>query len=174
MTTISIVLADDHPVTREGLRSVLSAELDFSIAGEAWDGLAAVELVKQFRPDILVLDMNMPSLDGFGVMQQIKQYSPQTRVMVFSMSDEEGYVWLTFQRGAAGYVLKNAPADEVVKGIREVVAGRRYLSSPLSDLAVKAFLRQDETPPQVADTPLSQREHEVLQLLNETKKWLWF
>jgi two-component system, NarL family, response regulator NreC len=165
MIAMTVVLADDHPVVRQGVRNLLAAEPDISIVGEAEDGLSAVALVSRLQPDILVLDMIMPEVAGMKVLQHTGQCSPHTRVIAFSMCADDDYVWMTLQNGAAAYVLKNSTADELVKALREVMAGRRYLSPPLPDTAMKVHLQKDPPALPPADSSLTQREQEVLQLV---------
>jgi len=128
MTTI--VLADDHHVMRQGLRALLEAEPDFYIVGEASDGREAAQLVERLQPDVLVLDLMMPGLSGLEVTRQVRQRSPQTRVVILSMYANKAYVLEALRNGAAGYVLKKSTADELVRAMREVTTGRRYLSPP--------------------------------------------
>lgn len=165
MAPITVVLADDHPLVRQGTRNLLAAEPEISIVGEADDGVSAGELVSRLQPDILVLDMILPKMAGLEVMQQVSQCSPRTRVIAFSMCDDDEYMWLTFQNGAAAYVLKGAAADELVKVIYEVAAGRRYSCPPLPDLADDAGSPPDNPAPRTTRTTLTPREHDVLRLV---------
>lgn len=162
---IKIVLADDHAVVREGARSLLSAEPDMSVIGEAENGLQTVEVVGQLQPDVLVLDMLMPELTGLEVIWEIGQCAPRTRAIVFSVADSVADVLQVLRAGAMAYVLKDSAASELVKAIREAIAGRRYLSPPLSDLAIEAYLQQDQPTLQSADLTLTLREQEVLRLM---------
>lgn len=162
MTTI--VLADDHHIVRQGLRALLEAEPDFSLVGETGDGLEAVQLAERLRPDVIVLDLMMPGLNGLEATRQIAARAPQTRVVILSMHANEAYVLEALRNGAAGYVLKDSSAAELVRAVREVVAGRRYLSPPLSERAIEAYIQKaQETPRDPYDT-LTNREREVLHL----------
>ncbi len=105
--TISIVLADDHPVVRRGMRSLLEAETEFSVVGETGDGLETVRLVERLQPDVLVLDLMMPGLSGLEVIRIIHQRTPRTRVVVFSMHGDNAFVAEALKNGATGYVLKD-------------------------------------------------------------------
>jgi DNA-binding NarL/FixJ family response regulator len=140
MTTI--IVADDHHVVRQGLRALLEAEPDFRLVGEASDGLGTVQLVERLKPDVLVIDLMMPGLNGLEVTRQVSQRSPQTRVVILSMHANEAYVLEALRNGASGYVLKDSSAADLVQAVREVVAGRRYLSPPLSERAIEAYVQK--------------------------------
>ena len=165
MTTI--VLADDHHIVRQGLRALLEAEPDFHLVGETGDGLETVQLVESLHPDVLVLDLMMPGLNGLEVTRQVGKRSPQTRVVILSMHANEAYVLEALRNGAAGYVLKDASVAELAHAVREVTAGRRYLSPPLSERAIEAYVgKATETPLDRYET-LTTREREVLHLAAE-------
>jgi two-component system response regulator NreC len=165
MTTI--VLADDHRIVRQGLRALLKAEPDFHLVGETGDGLEAVQLVEQLRPDVLVLDLMMPSLNGLEVTRQVSERSPHTRVVILSMHADEAYVLEALRNGAAGYVLKDASVSGLVRAVREVDAGRRYLSPPLSEHAIEAYVKKAKDAPIDRYDTLTTREREILQLVAE-------
>ena len=165
MTTI--VLADDHHIVRQGLRVLLEGQPDFQLVGEAGDGLEAVQLTERLKPDVLIIDLMMPSLNGLEATRQVSQRSPHTRVVILSMHANEAYVLEALRNGAAGYVLKDSSAADLVHAVREVVAGRRYLSSPLSERAIAAYIQKASD---VALDPyemLTNREREVLHLAAE-------
>lgn len=130
MTTI--VLADDHILVRKSIRSLLSTELDFDIVGEVEDGLEAVIQVERLKPDILVLDMAMPVMHGLEVISQLNSRSCKTRIVILSMQNSDAYVSRALSLGVKGYVLKESPPEELIKAIREALAGRNYLCSELS------------------------------------------
>ncbi len=167
MNTLTIVLADDHNVVRQGLRALLEAETDFNVVGEACDGLEALQLVEQLRPNVLVLDVMMPGLNGLEVSRQLNKLSPQTHIVVLSMYSNEAYVLEALGNGASAYVLKDSSSADLVHAVREVAAGRRYLSPPLSDRAIEAY--QEKARAVVLDKyeTLTTREREVLQLSAE-------
>ena len=164
MTTI--VLAEDHNVVRQALRLLIESADDFSVIGESSDGLDAGNIVERLQPDILVLDIMLPGLNGLEVMLRVRRRSPETRVIVLSMYSDEAYILQALRNGAHGYVLKEASADELLNAIREVSEGHRYLSPPLSERAIEAYIQraQEETEPYLA---LTEREREVLQLAAE-------
>ncbi|MBI4523125.1 MAG: response regulator transcription factor [Deltaproteobacteria bacterium] len=133
MAVITVFLADDHKVMREGLSGLLEMESDFRVVGQAGDGLETVRLVVRLKPNVLVVDLTMPGLNGLEVIRQVKHESPKTRVLVLSMHANEAYVLEALQNGAGGYVLKEASVADLISAIREIAAGRHYLSSPLSE-----------------------------------------
>jgi len=161
---ITLVLADDHQIFREGLRALLAGEPDLQVIGEAGNGLEAIRLVEQLKPDVLVLDLMMPGLNGYEAAHQVRQRVPSTRIIVLSMHTNEAYVLRALKCGAAGYVLKGSGMTELVQAIREVSQGRRYLSPPLSERAIELYIQKaQETPLDLYET-LTPREREVLQL----------
>jgi two-component system, NarL family, response regulator NreC len=164
---ISIVLADDHKVVRQGLRAVLEFEPDFRVIGEAGNGLDATRLVQRLRPNVLVLDLMIPGLSGLEVTRQLRKRSPKTRVVILSMHGDKSYVLEALKNGAAGYVLKDSSADELIKAVHEAAANRRYLSPPLSDSAVDAYAQQASATGTDSYDSLSSREREVFQLAAE-------
>jgi two-component system response regulator NreC len=163
-----ILLADDHQVVREGFRALLEAQPDFEIVSETGDGLDAVRLVEKHKPHVLVVDLMMPGLNGLEVARQITQRSPRTRIVVLSMHANEAYVLEALKNGASAYVLKDASAAELVRAVREALAGRRYLSPPLSQPAIDSYIQRAKTSDSLDlyDT-LTNREREVLQLAAE-------
>jgi two-component system, NarL family, response regulator NreC len=164
---ITIVLADDHPVVLQGLRTLLEAESDFRVIGEARDGLETVRLVARLQPNVLVLDLSLPGLHGLEVTREVRKRTPQTHVMIFSMHANEAYVRQALKNGASGYVLKNCEAAVLVQAIREVAAGRRYLRPQLAARAIDTYAEYapDVMPDQYKE--LTSREREVLQLVAE-------
>lgn len=165
MTTI--VLADDHQVVRQGLRALLEEEPDLRLLGEAGDGLETIQLVERLCPDVLVLDLMMPGLNGLEVTRQVGKRAPQTRVIILSMHADEAYVLEALRNGACGYVLKDASVAELVQAVREVAAGRRYLSSPLSERAIEAYVETAQGSVLDRYETLTDREREVLHLVAE-------
>jgi len=168
MSRITVVLADDHHLVRQGLRTLLEAEGDFGVIGEEADGLKVVALVERLRPNVLVLDVQLPGLNGLEITRQIVQRGFQTRIVILSMHANETYVLEALRHGAAGYVLKDANPAEVVEAVHEVSAGRRYLSRGLSDRAIDAYAEKAKTTATDAYESLTSREREVLQLAAES------
>jgi two-component system, NarL family, response regulator NreC len=167
MSTISIVLADDHHIVRQGVKALLESQPDFEVVGEAGDGISVVTISQKLKPDILVLDLMMPGLNGLEVTKRITKTSPQTRVIILSMYMNEPYVIEALRNGAYAYILKESNIADLVRAIREVAAGRHYLSPPLSERAIEAYLEKTKgTSLDLYDT-LTTREKEVFQLAVE-------
>jgi DNA-binding NarL/FixJ family response regulator len=167
MGKTTIILADDHHVVRQGLRVLLAAEADFTVVGEAGDGIEAIALVERLQPHVLILDLMMPGLNGLEATRQLRQALPGTQVLVLSMHANEAYVLAALRNGAAGYVLKDSPMTVLVQAVREVAAGRRFLGPRVCERAIETYLlRSEQTPLDPYDT-LTTREREILQLAAE-------
>lgn len=164
---ITVLLAEDHQVVREGLRALLSAQGDLAVVGEVSDGNAVVDAVLRFKPTVLVVDLMLPGLSGLEVTRQVAECAPATRIVVLSMHGSEGFVEEALRNGAAGYVVKDAGAAELVRAVREVAAGRRYLSPPLSQRAIDAYAERAASGGKKAPGGLTPREREVLRLSAE-------
>jgi two-component system response regulator NreC len=165
--TISIILADDHPVLRRGMRTLLEAEPDLSVVAEAGDGLETLRLVERLQPEVLVLDLMMPGLSGLEVLRIIPRRSRETRVVVVSMHSNIAFVAEALKNGATGYVLKGSTEEEIIKAVREAAAWRRFLSPPVSEIAIDAYIEQAKAGPFDPHETLTPREREVLQLAAE-------
>lgn len=157
-----VLLADDHVIVRDGLKSVLLRE-GFEIAAEVSDGREAVELTRAMRPDLAVLDVAMPLLNGIDAAREINGISPNTKTILLTMYKESQFVIEALRAGVKGYVLKTQAAGDLVNAIRAALAGETYLSPGISDRIVQAALSRDAP----ALDPLTQREREVLQLIAE-------
>lgn len=162
----TVILADDHEVVRRGVRSILEADGGFLVLAEVADGLSAVQAVEKHKPALLFLDLSMPRLHGLEALRQVRTASPNTRVLVLSMHNDEPYVIEAMRAGAMAYILKGSESTEIARAVAEVVAGRRYLSAPLSERAIAALTSRtpDQADPLNALTP---REREVLSLAAE-------
>ena len=166
---ITLALAEDHHLVRQGFRLLLEAESDFKLVGEAADGLEAVRLVEAKKPNVLVLDLMIPRLHGLEVIRQLRKSCPATRIVILSMHADEPYVMEALRNGASGYVLKDATSSDLVQAVRTVAAGRRYLSPVLAERALTGYVeRPGESDLDVYDT-LTNREREILQLAAEGK-----
>lgn len=164
---IRIVLADDHEMLLDGLARLLGDEADLDIIGTATNGLQALETVEKLRPDLLIVDLMMPHLNGLEVTRQAMQRHPDLRVIVLSMHADEAYVLEALHHGARGYVLKESSRTDLINAIREVMAGRRYLSAPLSERAIDTYLQSKQPAPDTPYQRLTNRERDVFQLLAE-------
>ena len=166
---ISVLLADDHPVVRCGLQTVLEREPEFSIVGAATDGLEAVEMAEKLKPDVLVLDLMLPGLSGLEVLRILGERSPKTRTVILSMYRSNAFVAQALRSGAMGYVLKGCSEENLVRAVREAAAGRRFLSPPVAEIAINAYIEQSKEGPFDPHETLSPRQREVLQLAAEGK-----
>lgn len=164
--TVNLLLADDHPIVRQGLRHLLEAEPEFRIVAEAGDGVEALQLIERFQPDILVVDMMMPGLNGLEVLRQVRKISPATRSIVLSMQSADAYVLEALKNGAAGYVLKETGPSELVHAVWEVVQGNRFLSAKFAERFEASGENIESTPPDAYDR-LTAREREILQMTAE-------
>ena len=165
--SIRVLLVDDHEITRQGVRSQFEEESGIEIVAEAGDGRTAVALVSKHRPDIVVMDIGLPDLNGIEATRQIRDEEPSVKVVALSSRSDQRSVTDMLRTGAAGYVLKKAAACEVVEAVREVQAGRRYVSPQLIDPLIADYaqrLAEGAAPPR-----LTAREREVLQLIAEGK-----
>jgi DNA-binding NarL/FixJ family response regulator len=160
---IRILIADDHGVVAEGLKSLVEAQSDMEVVGVVGDGREAVRLARDAQPDVIVMDLSMPELNGADATRAILQRDPRCRVIVLSMYAEREYVRRALKAGAAGYVVKRSAAKELVDAIRAVHAGQRYLSPRVADVVIDDYAEERDDPL----ARLSAREREVLQLLAE-------
>ncbi len=162
---ISILVADDHGIVREGLRRILEAEPEFTVCSEASDGREVLEQVQKHRPDVVVLDISMPRLGGLEALEKLRTRKRELKVVLLSVHGDPPFVQSAVSLGADGYVLKNARASEVVAAIRAVMRGGSYFSPPVA----REIVSQLRTPHgEAADAPgarLSVREREVVQLI---------
>lgn len=160
---IRVAVADDHPVVRDGLVAMLETQPDFEVVGEAGNGPDVLALVASTRPEVLLLDLEMPQLDGVGVLRRLRSEGATTRVIVFTVYDTDERIIAAVEAGAAGYLLKGAPRAEVFASVRTVAAG----GSLLTPTAAAAVLRkvQGETAPRSWAPALTPRERSVLQHL---------
>lgn len=164
---ISIVLADDHHIVREGIKVLLEAQPDISVIGEASDGLKAVELAVRLKPVILLVDLMMPGLNGLEVTRQVVQHHTRTKVIILSMYSNEAYVSQALRNGASGYVVKEANVVDMVQAVREVASGRPYLSPSISWIAIQAYIEKAKSSTLDPYDTLTDREKEVFHLISE-------
>jgi DNA-binding NarL/FixJ family response regulator len=163
--TISVFLADDHRVLRDGLRILLESQDDIRVVGEAENGNKAIEGVAGTKPDVAVMDITMPELNGIEAAQIIHETIPETGIVILSIHSDLEHIFRALQAGAQGYILKESAGSEVISAVRAVYLGRRYLSPSIRDTVMEAYMqnRQMQSPLEL----LSMREREVLQLTVE-------
>jgi len=164
---IRIVLADDHHIVRQGLRRILDAETEFSVIAEASDGIETVRIVEELQPDVLVVDMMMPGLNGLAVIRQVITRSERTKIVVLSMHADDAYVFAALRSGATSYVLKDSESGDLTEAIRRAAVGKRYLSAPLSERAMEAYVEKAKGSALDRYEMLTPREQEILQLTAE-------
>ena len=171
---IRIVLADDHPIFRDGLCRLLSLEEDFEVVAQAQDGRQVLDVLQQYEPDILLLDLKMPGLDGLGTLQRLQAAKTRTRIIVLTASDDKNEFVQAMKLGTSGIVLKQTATELLIKSIRKVHAGEIWLDSHTTAAVIRQFVANDETPmppppsavPRDRErSPLSQREREIVALV---------
>jgi len=169
MARIRVLLTDDHTLFRQGIRNLLSAEPDIEVVGEAANASDAVDIARQARPDLVLMDIGMTGMCSFEATRQIRKERPETRVVFLSMYDDEDYLSECVEMGAHGYILKESPIDQLLTAIREVHRGGSYLSPRLLTRLVADFRQQgrDGTPRQPRFGTLTKREREILKMLAE-------
>ncbi len=168
--SIKVFLADDHKVVRDGLHLLLAAEADIEVVGGASDGLEAVDLVAQLRPDVVVMDIAMPGMNGIEAMAQILRTNPASRVIILSMHATKEYIFQALQAGARGYLLKESAGIEVVNAVRMVHHGGSYLSPKISNQVIEGYVRpKDDDADSDPLSVLSPRERQIFRLVVEGK-----
>jgi two-component system response regulator NreC len=163
---IRILLADDHKIVRQGLRSLLLQKEGFEVVGEAENGQEAARLAEKLCPDVAILDVGMPILNGIDATREILRVSPRTRTILLTMHDDDGFVLKSLRAGVRGYLLKARAAEDLVQAIGVVSKGEVYLSPGISETVVQAYLNAVVPQPEL----LSDRERQVLQLVAEGKR----
>ena len=164
MNKLSIFIADDHAVIREGIKSLVRTQPDMEVIGEANSGRTAWQKVRELRPDVVVMDVSMPDLNGIFATERIKQDCPQVLVLALTIHEDKGYLRQLLKAGAAGYVLKRAATEELIRAIRTVAAGGIYLDPTFTGKLVGSYLRKQSAKETLLNSDLSVRESEVLRL----------
>jgi DNA-binding NarL/FixJ family response regulator len=171
---IRIVVADDHPIFRDGLCRLLALEEDFEVVAQAQDGRQVLDVLQQYAPDILLLDLKMPGLDGLATLQRLQAVKNKTRVIVLTASDDKNEFVQAMKLGTSGIVLKQTATELLIKSIRKVHAGEIWLDSHTTAAVIRQFVAADEAPQPTASqsptrererSPLSQREREIVALV---------
>jgi DNA-binding NarL/FixJ family response regulator len=161
---LTLLLVDDHPVLRAGLKALLSAEEDLCVVAEADNGTSAVALSEQLRPDLVLMDVSLPGLSGADATRQIKQNHPELTILALSVHEELPFVRMLLDAGASGYALKRSACDELVRAVRTVAAGNTYVDPSLAAQLFRSSARR-LSPSGTAAVSLSDREAEVVRLL---------
>jgi two-component system, NarL family, nitrate/nitrite response regulator NarL len=171
---IRIVVADDHPIFRDGLCKLLALESDFEVVAQAQDGRQVLDILQQLQPDILLLDLKMPGLDGLTTLQKLQTARNKTRVIVLTASDDKNEFVQAMKLGTSGIVLKQTATELLIKSIRKVHAGEIWLDSHTTAAVIRQFVAAEEAPPPAPmasaprdreRSPLSQREREIVALV---------
>jgi two-component system response regulator NreC len=164
---ITVMLVDDHPVLRTGLRTLLQREGDLQVIGEAGEGWQAVELAAHLSPDVVVMDLALPGLNGLDAAREIRRRGLRCAVLVLTAQAEERYLFPVLQAGASGYVRKDVADEELVEAVRRVAAGQVYLEPQAQAMLLRGYLHPDQPEADDAFDGLSPRERQVLQLTAE-------
>jgi DNA-binding NarL/FixJ family response regulator len=165
---IKVLLADDHQVLRESLAYILEQDPEIQVVGQANSGREVLQLCPRHKPDIVVMDINMPELNGVEATRQILIDQPQIQVIILSMSASKEHIYQAFQAGARGYLIKETSVLEVIGAIKAVIQGKRYISSQMTDTVIdEYFLKRKRDDPQSLLDNLSSRERQILQLVAE-------
>ena len=167
--SIKVLLADDHKILREGLISLLKKQHDIELIGEAEDGREAVRKTLELKPDVVIMDIGMPELNGIEATRQIKAALPEVNVIALSIHSDKRFVTGMLKAGALGYLLKDSAFKELVKAINAVNDNKTYIGSGITDIIIEDYLHQLNKDTSTSDSPLSERENEVLRLLAEGK-----
>ncbi|MCD6295786.1 MAG: response regulator transcription factor [Deltaproteobacteria bacterium] len=165
---ITIILADDHTIVRQGLAKLLEGEPGFNVVGEAENGREAVGKVEELKPDVVIMDISMPMLNGIEATRQIKKIRPKTRVIILSMHCHDRYIKELFSLGASGYLLKDSTGSDIVKAIQSAMDGDTYMSPAVSRLVIEDYVStKKKSFREELYSSLSNREREVFQIIAE-------
>lgn len=164
---ISVVLADDHQVVRDGLKTLLEAQADIRVVGSVADGREAVASAAQLKPDVVVMDISMPDMNGVEAARRIHAARAETRIVMLSMHSDAEHVYRALEAGATGYLLKNSAGSELVAAVRAVHAGRRYLTEKINELVIAGYLGENRAASPLES--LSKRERDILQHIVDGK-----
>lgn len=166
MKKIKVVIVDDHALIREGIKKLLELEESFEIQALAGDGYEALEVIKAQKPDVVLLDINMPNMNGIDCLKQIKSDFPETKVIMLTIHEDAEYLIETINIGAEGYVLKDADVSSLIKAIQKVVQGEVYIHPTLSGILVREYKSKNKNLDDIMGNNLTKREYEVIRLIS--------
>lgn len=167
MKKIRVLLVDDHAILRDGIKALLEKQDDIEVVAEAGDGREAIPKAAQFRPDVVVLDISMPTMDGLESMRQMKKENPDIKVLVLTMHDNEEYFFQLLRAGASGYVTKKSVSRELVSAIEAVYRGESFFCPSMAKFLLSDFLRLDKAVESTGQEELTPREREIVKLIAE-------
>ncbi len=171
MPALKVLIADDHEIVRQGLRSMLEAQRDCQVVGEAGDGRQAVTLTKELNPDVVILDIGMPTLNGLEATRQILKMRPQTKVLILTMHESDSVIREVLDAGARGYILKTDAGRDLVTAVDSLRRNKTFFTSRVSQMILDGFLKGDPRPQnsETGAVRLTPRQREIVQLLAEGK-----
>lgn len=164
---VRVLVVDDHEIVREGIRMVLATDPELEVVGVASSGEEAIEKVRELEPDVVLMDIGMPGLSGFEATRRIRESYPNTQVVALTVHDSEGYVFQMLQAGATGYVVKRAPAEDVIAAVKRAHQGEAVLHPSVAKLVIKDYLARVAKGEESSFDTLSEREREILKLIAE-------
>lgn len=167
--TIRILLADDHTMFRQGLCAMLNEDPEMEVVGEAEDGTAAIKLTRELKPDLIVMDVDMPKMNGIDAARRILPEMPDTKLIALSTYLKKAFILEMFKAGASGYVLKEQAFDELIQAIETVISGETYLSTKAANIIVDDYVQSRNGKSTSVQRALTEREYEILKLLSEGK-----
>ncbi len=167
----TILIAEDHTILREGLRSLLNTDQNFEVVGEAEDGREAIRVSEKLRPDLVLMDLTMPKMNGLEAIKEIKRRSPSSKILVLTVHKTEEYILAALEAGADGYVVKDATHSELVMAMQKIITGSRFLSPDISEKVINGYLQGKKAlKTKTSWDTLTQREREILKLIAEGYK----
>jgi DNA-binding NarL/FixJ family response regulator len=166
---VRILITDDHKIVREGLCAMFEKQAEMEVIGEAEDGVTAVRLARELRPDVIILDVNMPEMDGIDATRRLLKELPETKIIALSMFSKRTFVTKMLEAGASGYVLKGGAFSELIEAVNKVLAGNVYLCAPVATILVDEYVDRSGTSRGPSTAQLTDRELHILKLLAEGK-----
>jgi len=166
----TILIVDDHPLVREGLKSILKPATEYEVVGQAGNARDAIQMVKRLKPDLVLLDLGLPDKSGLELSREIRSISPPTRILIVSMHSKVDYIVKAFQAGATGYMTKESATERLLQGIAQVLNGEYFMDSSVSHSVVKKLMQTPEKEMKITDVgyeTLTSREQEIMVLLAE-------